>query len=177
METKGAGHSDRGPENSIGHIWSIYVMEVVAAQKGQCLDRLDTTASQSSEAEVLHSFLVVLEVIHVAGLGGHYASDGENHIEQGEPRRVMPFGVEIICPKVDLIEHWGEDVAPLEVSIDKSLSFQRPANGRRLLRGFCLTVSRKWFFYIPFGAISLLECQGGLQLWLDMNHNQHRCPD
>lgn len=66
METQGAGHSDRGPENSIGHIRSIYVVEVVAAKKRQCLDRFDTAATQSSKAEVLHRFFVVLEVIHVA---------------------------------------------------------------------------------------------------------------
>lgn len=89
----------------------------------------------------------------------------------------MSPSVEIVCTKADLIEHWGEDVAPLEVSIDKSLTFQRPANRHRLLRGFHWIVARESFFYVPSSAVSLVECQGGLKLWLDMNHDEHRRPD
>ena len=133
VQAKRTRHADGSTEHCVGHVGSVDVVEVIAANKSEGLDGFNVAAAKGIHGEVLHGAVVIVDVVIVIRLHGHDASHCEDHVEQSQPWRVQSLALKVVSAERALIQHGDEDMNPLEVRVDQCLALPRPWDALQVL--------------------------------------------
>lgn len=135
MKTQSGGHADGGAEDGVGHVGPVDVVEVVASDEGEGLDRLDVGGAKGVHGKVLHGAVVVVDVVVVVRFHSRDGTHGKDHVEQSEPWGVGSLAFEVISAEGGLVKHWNESVDAFEVGVDECLALPGPWDALGVLLG------------------------------------------